>query len=580
MTKNFNPTFGELKSKSAVGYSAFPMDHLVNFTSAAGYLIPVYWDFLSPGDKVNMRTLLRTQTQPLTKPAMATCIERIEWFAVPIDQLYKPFSAKFYGINDISTDLLPTSGYDDYLPWISLQELQTYVQGLPTSPQSQSASPSSQPLRMDAMRLCHALGLTKYFGYTLQDGVNFPAQGISALPFAAYHKIYSDHYRLTDREENDPSTYNLDSFNGSSDGSSAKVGTGRFASLLQLHKRPYMRDYFTSMHVSPLFGSTDVNASGTDLGIVNQWLNGLDRVTTGEPTSVQAYKDLGGLIPTNTTPTGVRLPNVSTGSAFFGTIASALNPTNIRSLFAVEKLLEVTRRAKKHYDMQTLAHFGVDVPKGLAGECMKLGTFEQFLRIGEVVSTSNTSEGSLGELAGRGSSEGQSKNFDFEAKCHCVLMAIYSVEPVVNIASEGIPRQLTMSNASDFYKSEFDNLGLQPVFHRELFAEPTQTAPYSSVIGWQPRYQQLKARYNRSFAGCADAAFSEWSLNRERVAPTAGLSRNFFYVWPTDLNDILLVPYTYSFNPTSIYANDYFVSQIYFDVQKASKMSVFGVPNL
>ena len=162
MMKNFNPTFGDMKSKSAVGYSAFPMDHLVNFTSAAGYLIPVYWDFLSPGDKVNMRTLLRTQSQPLTKPAMATCIERIEWFAVPIDQLYKPFSAKYYGINDISSDLLPTSGYDDYLPWISLQELQTYVQGLPTTPESQTSVVTGQPLRMAKTHSIHSKRLTSY----------------------------------------------------------------------------------------------------------------------------------------------------------------------------------------------------------------------------------------------------------------------------------------------------------------------------------------------------------------------------------------------------------------------------------
>lgn len=577
-----NPTFSNMHSKSAVGYSAFPLDHLVNFTSAAGYLIPVFWDYLDPGDKVNLRTLLRTKTQPLTKPAMATCIERIEWFAVPIDQLFKPFSAKYYGINDIQSDLLPTKNYDDYFPYIQLTKLSEIINGLPESPEAQSSVPVSVPLAQDALRLCQAFGVPKTLG--LFANQQFPAS-ISAFPFAAYQKIYFDHYRLTDREENNPNCYNLDSYSGSSDGNSAEVNDNqRLRDLITLRKRPYMRDYFTSMHVSPLMGSQDVNASGVDLGRLNQWLNGLSRVSTGVPAGNLYSSNLGTVLSQDTNPTTVRLPlyNNDISSNILGGV---FNPVNIRSLFAVEKLLEVTRRAKKHYDMQTLAHFGVDVPKGLSGECMKLGTHEQYLQIGEVISSANTSEGSLGELAGRGNSEGGSKKFDFEAKCHCVLMAIYSAEPVVNIASDGVPRLLTMTNASDFFRSEFDNLGLQPVFRRELYAgsynaETVSGNNYNSVIGWQPRYEQLKGRYNRSFAGCSNSYFSEWALNRTSITPTGtNVSRNFFYVWPTDLNNILLQSYNFATKQT-LYSQDYFINQIYFDITKSSKKSIFGVPNL
>lgn len=577
-----NPTFSNIHSKSVVGYSAFPLDHLVNFTSAAGYLIPVFWDFLDPGDKVNLRTLLRTKTQPLSKPAMATCIERIEWFAVPIDQLFKPFSAKYYGINDIQSDLLPTKNYDDYFPYIQLTKLSEIINGLPESPEVQSSLPVSVPLAQDSLRLCHALGVPKTVG--LFANQQFPAS-VSAFPFAAYQKIYFDHYRLTDREENNPNCYNLDSYSGSSDGNPAEVNDNqRLRDLITLRKRPYMRDYFTSMSVSPLMGSLDVNASGVDLGRIQQWLNGLSSVSTGAP---GLGSDYSGIVAVNNfSPSTVRLSATSSSSNVnFNQLDGSFNPPNIRSLFAVEKLLEVTRRAKKHYDMQTLAHFGVDVPKGLSGECFKLGTHEQYLQIGEVISSANTSEGSLGELAGRGNSEGGSKKFDFEAKCHCVLMAIYSVEPVVNIGSDGVPRLLTMTNASDFFKSEFDNLGLQPVFRRELFAgsynaETVSSNNYNSVIGWQPRYEQLKGRYNRSFAGCANSYFSEWSLNRTQVSPTGtNISRNFFYVWPTDMNNILLQNYNFATKQT-LYSQDYFINQIYFDVTKSSKKSIFGVPNL
>lgn len=59
-----------------------------------------------------------------------------------------------------------------------------------------------------------------------------------------------------------------------------------------------------------------------------------------------------------------------------------------------------------------------------------------------------------------------------------------------------------MTNASQWYKSEFDSLGAQPVFAYELYDYPFDpSAPTTStdqIIGWQDRYSQLKAAYNRS----------------------------------------------------------------------------------
>lgn len=140
-----NPLLSRRVPSSAQGYSAFPTDNFANFTSLCGYLLPVYWDYLEPGDKVNIKTLLRTRTQPLSKPAMATVIERIEWFAVPISQLYKPFSTKYYGVNDVESDLIPTNGYNDYLPYMNMDDIDTYFQSLPTSLSVQSAIPTLIP---------------------------------------------------------------------------------------------------------------------------------------------------------------------------------------------------------------------------------------------------------------------------------------------------------------------------------------------------------------------------------------------------------------------------------------------------
>lgn len=580
-----NPLVSRKVPKSAHGYSAFPMDNFANFTSVAGYLIPVYWDYLEPGDKVTCKTLLRTRTQPLKKPAMATVIERVEWFAVPIPQLYKLFSSKYYGINDQESDVLPTNGLNDYTPFINLDDLSDWILSLPTTFNAQSSIPVSTPTLAEAKRLCDAMGLPDSLGSASRPSGYTYNTSISVLPFAAYQKIYYDHYRLTDREENDPKAYNFDSYFGTT-GVSAQVLDAspdyRYRKLFYLRKRPYMRDYFTSMQVSPLFGSSDVNAAGNDLGAINNWISGLSKVDTSVPYSLTTSYPEGGFESINSSsPTDVRINGTST-QATYGGIMGALNPSNIRSMFAVEKLLNITRKAKKHYDMQTLAHFGVKVPKGIAGECFKLGTHEQYLKIGDVVSTADTSTGSLGQLAGQGSSGAESKKIHFEADCHCVLMAIYSAEPVVNINSDGMSRLFTQIRTSEWYKSEFDNLGMQPVFRYELYTNCESGVPYGNdiVLGWQYRYYQNKMKYNRSFAGISTSYFLEWALNRTSIGTGSSFSRNFFYVWPTDMNDILLNSYTGSVNHSTCYSEDYLINQIYFDVIKSSKKSIYGEPNL
>lgn len=529
-----NKVFKGPKGQTNVGYSPFGMDNIANFTSVCGYLLPVYWDFLEPGDKVDIKNILRTVTQPLTKPAMATISEKIEWFAVPIDQIYKPFKTKYFGINDVETDLLPTSGYNENLPFCTLLEANKYIQTCPSALAIQQGLPVTVPTYHEVKRLFDCLGAPSKFGQPVGTGDTIYGS-VSLLPFAAYQKIYYDHYRLTDRIPNDPQAYNLDSMYNPT-GLTQSSDYLRMHKLFALRKRPYRLDYFTSMKTAPLMGSGDINAAGVDLGKINQWLTGLSGVQTVTPSSASASNlpSGGNTASSNQEPTSVRIP-ISGGTAGatqnqLQSVFGSINPSNIRSMYAVEKLLEVTRRSKKHYDMQVLAHFGIDVPKGLAGECYKLGTHEQFISIGDVISSADTSSGVLGERAGRGDSKGfNEKPIKFEAKCHCILMAIYSAEPYMSYPSTGLDRNLSKTNINDFFKPEFDNLGMQPVFARELQLdhEGSGTPASATVVGWTPRYQENKAKYNRSFGGCAYNAFKEWTLNRDIDYTQGQLSYQF-----------------------------------------------------
>lgn len=592
-----NKVFTQPTYTNRQGYSGFPMDHFINFTSVCGYLIPIYCDILDPGDKVKIDNLIRTTTQPFTKPAMATMLERVEWFAVPIDQLYKPFSAKYYGINDLSSDFFRVRPSSDNLPFFTKAYLHTKLKSLPPLPPEQMDIPVSTPSFAMAKRLMDAFGYTRELGDpSIDDGDTF-AGSVSALFPAAYQKIWFDHYRLTDWDANDPQAFNLDSFFGTED-----IGISdptRFDKLYMLRRRPYALDYFTSMIPSPLVGKDSVSMLGSDINKVSQWLTGLTDVMTGSPSNLSNSNSQSGTVNLdNSNPSSVGFKRVSPADSTaairtaFADLSSTINAPNIRSMFAVEKLLEVTRRAKKHYDMQTLAHFGIDVPKGLAGECFKLGTFENYIQIGEVVSTADTVNGSdglsLGTRAGNGNSNNRNSRRDpihFEAKCHCVLMGIYSCEPMMNYTNAGTMALQELTSASQFFKMEFDSLGEQPVFLHELRdysftpGSGSPGAPLNSVLGWIKRYQQFKAKYNRSFGGCGTDFFAEWALNRQDISKT-GISKNFFYVWPTDVNNILQSQYADDYTFDTMFSDDYFINNIYFDIVKTSKKSVYGVPNL
>ena len=51
-----------------IGYNGFDMGHSLKFSSTVGELLPVYYDILQPGDKVSLKSTIKTRTMPLESP--------------------------------------------------------------------------------------------------------------------------------------------------------------------------------------------------------------------------------------------------------------------------------------------------------------------------------------------------------------------------------------------------------------------------------------------------------------------------------------------------------------------------------
>lgn len=224
-----------------------------------------------------------------------------------------------------------------------------------------------------------------------------------------------------------------------------------------------------------------------------------DGNTTGPETNSQ-----GELSQLGTTAGG---SNVQAQHGLTGTSVMA-----IKNAEALQRLLEITRRATNTFESQMQAHRGVNYNYGdNIMSPKRLGQSQTSLEINEVVSTADTAQdpdtGSmLGQIAGKGVGAG-TLSFEEDFKEFGVVMVLESITALPEYSSFSDPFTSKVSVA-DYYQPESDRLGMQP-----LYAFNT---PYSGdtlknsldfsklVLGWQPRYAEYKNRYDVVHGGYTD----------------------------------------------------------------------------
>lgn len=567
--------------KAQIGYNGFDMSQYRKFTSSVGQLLPVYYDLLNPGDKVSGKTFIFSRTQTLEKAAMCSLEEHFDWFFVPMEQLYHPFNEFYNGVQDFGSSMYDPTKMANLYPYFNLADINV----LSEQDWSENTFKYFNQVESD---FAGALRLLDLLGFPVSRMIKLLFKGDTLETFSfipvllqAYQKIYMDYFRLCDREANDASCYNLDKFYNS-----PRIDNATLKKLLQIRYAPYKKDFFTNTQISPIFSADNPSSvSSFDYLAVNQWLTntyGLSIVdgqgqTQGQGSGLDTTV---GMDNTNFVPTS---PN-----------NAPFNVANIRSMFALDKLLEITRRAGKHYDKQTLAHFGVSVPEGISGECTHIAHFDSQFEIQEVTANSAGTAGDsttvLGQIGGKGYNRLDNTNdnyMDFTANCHGVLMCIYHAKPIVDYYQVGTDKINTLVKSVDWFKPEFDDLGMQPLFGYQEYTKISQgneddASPNAQVHGWQYRYNELKCKYNVVNGGLA-MIDDEQSWTTAKIPSNHSVLKNFL-INPAYLDNIMLVNFKSRFvggdSPTDIFGTDPLLHMAYFDIKKASKMSTYGLPNL
>lgn len=557
--------------------NAFDLSQRHMFTAPVGALLPVLSLDLIPHDHVEIDAQDFMRTMPMNSSAFMSMRGVYEFFFVPYSQLWHPFDQFITGMTDYKTSLLSkkfVSKPPQLIPSISRESLFSAVIN------DTKIDMFGFDRRPNAIRLLDLLGYGyPVFSRNINPQTKKPVRIDNAYdgiitPFriAAYQKIYSDFYRNTTYEPVDVESYNFDDASWVKSNNVYVEADGKtfLDRFFKLRYRNAPLDYFTNLRPTPLFDMDE---------------NLLPSLKLSSP-----HIDRAGL-NTEKTSANVLLP-VPTGF-------NVVDPSSIRSAFALDKLLSITMRAGKTYAEQMQAHFGVAVSEGRDGEVVYLGGFDSNIQVGDVTQTSGTTNpsvtdvqqaklaGYLGKITGKGTSSGSGR-VTFDAKEHGILMCIYSVVPAMQYDSSRVDPFVTKSTRGEFFIPEFENLGMQPLMMHNITDVDrwTELRDFANIprlkngpLGWQLRYSEYKTAVDVNhgqFAG--DGPLSYWTVGRNRSFnaefTSAKLQLEQLKISPNWVDSIFAVNY----NGKEV--TDQMFGGCYFGIQKVSDMSVDGLPKV
>lgn len=564
-------------------------------TFNAGSLIPIYIDEVLAGDthSLDMASVVR-MTTPI-KPLMDNIYMDTYFFFVPMRLLWSDFK-QFLGQNDST-------------PWDDTTELEI-------------------PFLKSPVGGWKVGTVADYFG--IPTGVDFGNDILScpsALPFRAYAMIWNEWFR--DQNLQYPGEVPVDGVTrvGVNDGFDGSQSNPSYASLggLPLPVSKY-HDYFTSCLPSPqkgepveipLSGSapvlldpdSDMSGKTFFLGTVNNNLalsNGFsyDGANSPDVNPFNLRFGTDGRIDVSDVPTNNSIFSGAGDGAYLqvGTSKRDANPeplypsfsgtdvrvprlraelqnvsyvtiNELRTAFALQRLLERDARSGTRYREVLRAHFGVTVPDSRSMIPEYLGGKRIPININQVLQTSAT--GSTGTPQGNTAAYSHTSDSDS-------LFTYSSTEPgyIIGLCAirydhsyqQGIERMWTRRRRFDFYYPALANIGETPVYRREIYATGSASGN-STVFGYQEPWADYRYKPDRisgEFRSTYDKSLDVWHLGDEySEAPT--LSAGWIAETPTNIDRTLTVPST---------SASQFLCDFAFKDVAVRPMPIYSVPGL
>lgn len=540
--------------------NVFNMSHDVKATYNFDKIYPFFCKPVYPGDTFNVSVEMFMRAMPMLAPVMHNVDAYIWFFECPDRIIFnenrkRDFKVWVTGGED------GKGGETDTLPPVALPTW--------SYPDVYAVNPD----------FCRHGSLMDHLGFPTIDS-NETVQSsrddrISSLPFRAYQEVYNAYFRNQNVQNEVDFSHDEGRENAAS-----------IAELFKFRKKCWEKDYFTSclpwaqrgQAVSLPITLNDARLTGylpISVGIAKVGNESVTRtLETGAGDSA--------ILLSGAAPSIARQAIELQGSAnlqttiirFTGLEVGTIN--DFRYCMRLQQWLENNARCGSRYIEQLLSHFGVVSSDARLQRPELLGGGKINLLFSDVEQTTkgNAEENNvLGNLGGKGTLYGQTHGFKKYFEEHGILLGVLAIIPRTSY-SQGIPREWSLLDKTDWYFPEFAHLGEQAVLNKEIYFNPAEADdtdhPANGVFGYQGRFVEL--RYIPStFHGEMRSDLSYWHfgqifrevpvLNSDFV--TAQTRANVFAI--TDIADG-------NYDP--------FVAQIHVECKAVRPLPKYAVPTL
>ena len=608
-----------LRLKNKPSRDGFDLQKMLAFTAKPAELLPVYNRILMPGDKFNVDQNWRTRTAPLQTAAFTRFKEYYDWFFVPFDVLWNKYNLWSQNLKDqleSAGSIDSTSHLTDDHPYFYGSDISFVLQNMSSLPEVYRLNEFGFDRRKNFVKLLHYLGYGD-FSTNTNWGNNDSVFDKKFSPFQllAYQKIYADHYRYSQWEQSNPSSFNIDYLSGNPDDDGlyvplrdvVKTGvdgsrTYNIGSMCELRYANWNKDMFMGLLPNSQYGdeaSVDLSSilSSTqtgDLLIRSNSSYGDSDVRTDSSRYLSSVRQ-----DSQFNKWSLDANSVSRLSAAMGLtperLSSAFTILALRQAEALQKYKEIKQSNDLDFPSQVEAHFGVRPSNAYSRKSVRVGSFDAVIGIGDVDNQNITEneDGSINSarVAGKVNSRGTGKGFSFSTDVPGILMCIYHVKPILDYALPRIAPDIMKTRFTDYALPEFDKTGMQQVpveylLSRPPFNDTQQLLSFDGLLGYAPIYIDYKTDIDEVKGAFYNGGLESW------VAPLTadyvknwfedvdgfgtymfkGLNSTFFKINPNILNPIFATAMD------SDVSSDKFWCQCHFDIKAVRPLDRQGLP--
>lgn len=283
---------------------------------------------------------------------------------------------------------------------------------------------------------------------------------------------------------------------------------------------------------------------------------------------------------------GIGLSNGATNSATVDTVNSQpITPVNLfaytgniaastinrlRQSIAIQHWNEVSARGGSRRNEILEAHFHIKTNPLMLNKSRYLGGFEFRLNSQTAIATAESENYIVGSTGGYTAAGNIGSLFTSSFDEHGTIM-IYAAIRTDQIYSQGIDKMFTRFNRFDFYWDEFKNLGVQPIFNKEIML--TGTSKDDEVFAYNDYADELRVEVNK-VSGFLDPvapnSLSSWTMaNNFDELPVYG--PDFIKESEANIDRTLAV---------SSRLTDQFFADFCFDIKKTRILPLSSVPGL